>query len=388
MKITFYGLFLKRQGCYNSSISCLCVILKQFKVRCHLMPLQQPKIRAKIMEPKMSIPDAARFLNITSQAVLKKMKNNKLERQKVNNRVYFGHSTSNKLFNLSVSPSVIATQIVKGGTGKSTITMAIAIRANLYGLKVLCIDLDQQANLSILFGITDVENYHVMYDVIKSKGKLKIERNLIEISTGLHLFPSKLENAALDDMILIQGLGVDRVYKDIIIPLKDYYDLILIDCPPALGRSVAAAAHAADKIISPVIPDKLCLTGLRLLHNLLEEIKESKYGRKIPYEIVYNRFDGRTNLSKEVLSSLLTSDIYKERLNPNYIRQCQEFSNSAAKKNSIYDSLITSSAQEDIDSLTRNLLGLEDIKNNSFDDENQKRLIISVSSDELKPDGV
>jgi chromosome partitioning protein len=352
------------------------------------MPLQQHKIRAKIMEPKMSIPDAARFLNITSQAVLKKMKNNKLERQKVNNRVYFGHSTSNKLFNLSVSPSVIATQIVKGGTGKSTITMAIAIRANLYGLKVLCIDLDQQANLSILFGITDVENYHVMYDVIKSKGKLKIERNLIEISTGLHLFPSKLENAALDDMILIQGLGVDRVYKDIIIPLKDYYDLILIDCPPALGRSVAAAAHAADKIISPVIPDKLCLTGLRLLHNLLEEIKESKYGRKIPYEIVYNRFDGRTNLSKEVLSSLLTSDIYKERLNPNYIRQCQEFSNSAAKKNSIYDSLITSSAQEDIDSLTRNLLGLEDIKNNSFDDENQKRLIISVSSDELKPDGV
>ena len=336
----------------------------------------------------MTISDAAHFLNITSQAILKKIKKNNLQRQKINNRVYFGHLTSKKLFNLSVYPSIIATQIVKGGTGKSTITMAIATRANLYGLKVLCIDLDQQANLSILFGVSDVENYHVMYDVVKSKGKLKIENNLIEISTGLHLFPSKLENAALDDTILIQGLGIDRVYKDIITPLKDYYDLILIDCPPALGRSVAAAAHAADKIISPVTPDKLCLTGLKLLHNLLEEIKESKYGKKIPYEIVYNRFDGRTTLSKEVLSSLLTNDIYKGKLNPNYIRQCQEFSNSAAKKTSIYDSLITSSAQEDIDALTKNLLGLEDSKNNLAYDENQKRSIISVSSNELRTDGI
>ena len=332
------------------------------------------------MEPKMTVPNAAQFLNVTSQAILKKLKNKKLERKKINNRVYFGYLTAKQLFNLTISPSIIATQIVKGGTGKSTITMAIAIRANLYGLKVLCIDLDQQANLSILFGINDVENYHVMYDIIKSTGKIKIENNLIEISTGLHLFPSKLENAALDDTILIQGLGIDRVYKDIITPLKGYYDLILIDCPPALGRSVAAAAHAADKIISPVTPDKLCLTGLRLLHNLLEEIKESKYGKKIPYEIVYNRFDGRTSLSKEVLSSLLTNNTYKEKLNPNYIRQCQEFSNSAAKRTSIYDSLITSSAQEDIDALTKNLLGLENIKINSPYDENQKRLIISASS--------
>src|SRR4029077_8382561 len=112
--------------------------------------------------------------------------------------------------------------------------------------------------------------------------------------------------------------------------LKSYYDLILIDCPPALGRSVVAAANAADKIIAPVIPDRLCLTGLKLLDNMLSDIKESKYGRNIPYEIVYNRFDSRTSLSKDVLSYLLTHKTYKNKLNENYIRQSQEFPNSSA----------------------------------------------------------
>jgi chromosome partitioning protein len=310
------------------------------------------------MEPKMTVLDAAQFLNMTSQGIIKRMKSQNLDFKKIQNRVYFGYSTAKQIFNIKIAPTVIATQIVKGGTGKSSLTMNLAIRANLYGLKVLCIDLDQQANLSILFGVNDSEYLPVMHDVIKSDGKLKIENNLIEIFEGLHLFPSKLENAALDDAILINGLGVDRAYKDIIDPLKSYYDVIFIDCPPALGRSVVAAAYAADKIIAPVTPDKLCVTGLRMLHNLLLEIKESKYGRSIPYEIIYNKFDNRTSLSKDILTSLLTNETYKEKLNENYIRQSQEFPNSTAKKTSIYDTFKTTTAKEDIDAVIRSLLNL------------------------------
>lgn len=328
------------------------------------------------MEPKMTVPDAADFLNITSQAVVKKLKSKDLPFNKVQNRIYFGHSTARDIFNISIKPTIIATQIVKGGTGKSNLTMNLAVRANLYGLKVLCIDLDQQANLTELFGFDAVEDHPVMLDIVESDGKVKIENNLIEVTDGLHLFPSRLDNAALDDTILLKGLGIDRVYKDLLDPLRSYYDVIFIDCPPALGRSVAAAAHASDKIIAPVVPDRLCLTGLRLLDETLEEISNSKYGRTIPYEIVYNKFDSRTSLSKEVLSNLLTSQRYKDKINLNYIRQSQEFPNAAASKSSLFDTFKQTPAKEDVDLLLQNLLNLK--QDSQSDPELQKISVVSI----------
>jgi chromosome partitioning protein len=333
------------------------------------------------MEPKMTVPEAAEFLGVTSQAIVKKLRTKKLSFKKTQHRLYFGYETSKKIFGLKISPKIYAIQIVKGGTGKSTLTMNLAVRANLYGLKVLCIDLDQQANLTVLFGYNNVENCIVMYDILQSGGKLRLEENLIEITAGLHLFPSRLENAALDDEILVNGLGIDRVYRDLIEPLKAYYDLILIDCPPALGRSVAAAAHASDKIITPVIPDTLCITGLNLLEKMLTDIQNSKYGRKIPYEIIYNRFDNRTFLSKDILSYLLTHDNYKNRLNENYIRQSQDFPNAAAMKSSVFDSLKPSNSKDDIDLLIKSLLSFPSIEKEQPMLQNPP--IVSITTDKV-----
>lgn len=314
------------------------------------------------MIPKMTITDAASFLSMTTQGVMKKIKNSKLPYFKTQNRVYFGHETSKQLFQISISPKILAFQIVKGGTGKSNLSLNFAIRANLYGLKVLCIDLDQQANLTTLFNV-DAPSLDIMYDIICSEGKSLIEDNIVEISDGLHLFPSGLENAALDDEILRRGLGIDRAYKDLFEPLKKHYDLIVIDCPPALGRSVGAAAYAADEVIAPVIPDKLCLRGLNLLENSLKELEEKKYGRKIPYKIIFNKFDNRTNLSKEILAGLFNNENYKDKLNDTYIRISQDIPNACSNKVSLYDSLKTSPVKEDIDHLTRDLLGINLVKN-------------------------
>jgi chromosome partitioning protein len=328
------------------------------------------------MIPKMTITDASQFLDITPQGVMKKIKNLKLPYCKSQNRIYFGYETSKELFNISIKPKILAFQIVKGGTGKSNISLNFAIRANLYGLKVLCIDLDQQANLTTLFDI-DAQGLTIMHDIILSNGKKKIEDNLVKISEGLHLFPSSLENAALDDEILVRGLGIDRVYKDIFEPLREYYDLIIIDCPPALGRSVGAAACAADEVIAPVIPDKLCLRGLQLLEDSLKELEEKKYGRKVPFKIVFNKFDSRTNLSKEILAGLFNNKNYKDKLNDTYIRTSQDIPNACANKVSLFDSLKPSFIKEDIDLLTRDLLGIN-IKNKTTKQINKKVSVISA----------
>jgi chromosome partitioning protein len=306
------------------------------------------------MEPKMLTGDAAGFLKITNQAILKKIKTKQLPYSKTGKNVFFGYGAAKEIFNFTFTSKVIAFQIVKGGVGKTAISHALAARASLYGAKVLCIDLDQQANLTKHFGINS-NNLPVMIDVIK--GNAKIENSLVEITDGIHLFPSRIDNAILDDHIMIESLRLDKVYKEHIDNLRDYYDLILIDCPPALGRSVAAAALASDCIFAPVTPDAQCLTGLDLLYDGLKSIKK-KYSRLVPLKILMNKFDGRTVLSREILAKLLDHSIYRDCLLNTYIRQNQEFANFCAASISIFDSIKPSTAKEDIDFLTQETLDL------------------------------
>ncbi len=314
-----------------------------------------------MISPKISTSDISLFFNVTNQAILKKSKLKQLKQEKTGNKVYFTHSSSKNLFELNFDKKVFSLQIVKGGVGKTALTLSIAARASLYGAKVLCIDIDQQANLTNHFGIKSDE-LPVMIDVLK--GNIKFEKTIVNVTDGIHLVPSRIDNAILDDHIMVESLRLDQVYKTHIDKVKDFYDLILIDCPPSLGRSVASAALAADYVIAPVTPDAQCLSGLKLLQNGLSSIKE-KYGRSVPMKIIFNKFDGRTMLSRNMISRLLENEFYRESLFNTYIRQNQDFANSCANCESIFDSIKPSSAKEDIDFLTKEILDILPAEDNA-----------------------
>lgn len=302
----------------------------------------------------MTVQEAAEILGITGQAILKKIKQRSLPHKKSQNRVFFGHETAKEIFKFQFPNKIVAVQVVKGGTGKTALTQAIAIRASLYGAKVLCVDLDQQANLTQSLGVNaDELNSAVMINVVR--GETEMSKGIIEINAGLHLFPSRINNATLEDVLMIESLPIDRVYKDHLDPLRNIYDLIIIDCPPALGRSVAAAALASDFVIAPIIPERSSLTGLEITFNALKEASK-KYKRKINVKIVQNKFDVRTILSHETLTYLIEHQDYKHCLFRTYVRQNQEFPNTFYKHTSIFDSIRPSTAKEDIDLLTREIL--------------------------------
>lgn len=309
------------------------------------------------MNPKMTAADASTFLNQTVQNIHRLLKTRQLEWNKSANRVYFGHSSAQKLFNLKFSPisKVISVQIVKGGPGKTSITKNIGIRAALYGAKVLLIDLDQQGNLTNDL-IPSADSTPIMIDLI-TDNELSINDAVVSIFDGLDLLPSRLENSALDNTLTLEHHPLDRVFKDRIDSLKEKYDLILIDCPPAISSSVAAAALASDLVICPVAPEKYCLDGLKMTHGELINL-EKKFKRHIPFRIIMNKFDNRTLLSSEILEVLHKSTVYGAKLYKTFVRASQEFSNSTAKKESIFDGLRISPAQEDIDALTREILDL------------------------------
>ena len=304
---------------------------------------------------KFTAIDAANFLGVSVQAIHKQLKTKNLAFEKTQNRVYFGHETAVSLFNLSFKKNILAFQIVKGGTGKTSLTHAIAVRSNLYGAKILCIDLDQQSNLTQAFQI-NAEERPVMVDVLKEN--INIKDTIINVSEGLDLIPSRIENAVLDNVIMLGRYPLDRVYRDKLNDLLQYYDLIIIDCPPALGQSVAAATLSSNVVIAPVTPEEFSLSGLKMSIQEILDI-ENNFATNIPFRIILNKFDTRTYLSHEILSTLIKHSNYSEKLFKTYIRTSQDFPNAIANGLSIFDNLKTSSAKEDIDLLTQEILGIQ-----------------------------
>ena len=309
------------------------------------------------MQPKMTAKDAAEFLNVSLQAVNKSLKTKELDFKKSANRIYFGHDTARSLFNLPVERKKIAFQIVKGGTGKTAITLNFALRASLYGLKVLAIDLDQQGNLTDLLGV-DGDEYACLIDSV-TDSRTRFKDLVISVAPGLHLVPSNLDNALLESTLTIKKIRLDKVISQKLKEVEDQYDVIVFDCPPALGSTNAAAALASDFVIAVVDPDRNALKGLKYTYEEIAKIGED-HDRKIPVHVALNKFDKRTSLSRDTLESLIKHKTFGPMFYKSYIGTSQQFPNVNAEGASIYDTIKDTTAKVDVDLLTREVLELED----------------------------
>jgi chromosome partitioning protein len=203
---------------------------------------------------------------------------------------------------------------------------------------------------------------------------MSIEEGIVPVYDGLDLLPSRIENALLDSNLMLKRLPLDRIYRDMIDPLKSKYDLILIDCPPALGSSVTAASLASDKIISPVTPSEFSLEGLEITSREIANI-EKTFKTLIPVCPILNEFDPRTSLSHDTMRFLLSHPTHSKNLIRTAIRRSQEFENVLTKGMSLFDSLASTTAKEDVDLLARELLKIGDfIKSNHLPSIDTSRL--------------
>jgi chromosome partitioning protein len=203
-----------------------------------------------------------------------------------------------------------------------------------------------------------------MVEIINNR--LSIKNSIVSVIPGLDIIPSRIENALLDSSLMLKRSPLDRVYKEMIQPLKSEYDLILIDCPPALGSSVTAATLASDLVISPVTPSEFSLSGLQITNSELINITEN-FKQDIPLKIVLNKFDTRTSLSHETMRFLIKEPTYSANLFQTAIRSSQEFENVLTRGESIFDSLMDSPAKEDIDLLTLEILNITSSSNEKLE---------------------
>ena len=184
----------------------------------------------------------------------------------------------------------------------------------------------------------------------------KAKEAIVSIKDGLDLIPSSLKNALLNQYMLAYGMREEKAIKSIVDQFKKKYDIIIIDCPPAIGPSVTAASHASDLIIAPLDPDDYAVDGMKLCLQEVKKLRE-EYELKLDFKILLNKYDARTILSSNIVTQLQENNIYNDHLFQTIISVSQEFPKSKMKKESIFDTTRQGKACKDIDSLAREIMG-------------------------------
>lgn len=304
--------------------------------------------------PKMSLTKAAELLNITLQGVHRQLKSKNLTCSKIGNKYYLTNKTAQQIFNLEFSKRIVACQIVKGGVGKTTTVQNIACCANTYGARVLQIDIDPQGNLSDAYNV-DPDNKPVLIDFIEEN--IPVSEGIIHLADGLDLIASRIENVILDNALINRRLPLHTFFSDLLNPISDNYDFIIIDCPPTMGQSVTAANLYADTILTPINPDKFSAKGLKILERECTFLQE-RYKKHIDLKIFLNKFSGNTLLSDKAINLIMSHPDMQERAMRTAVRLSQEIPNVTDANKNVFSCIKQSIAREDFDQLTRELLNI------------------------------
>jgi chromosome partitioning protein len=196
--------------------------------------------------------------------------------------------------------AVIALANQKGGVAKTTTTLNLAVALKEKGMKVLCVDLDPQGNLTMSQGLNPDEIDRSMYDVLVHK--LPIEQVIHEREIDLAVSSIDLAGA---ELALSSMIGRERALEKALVSVREKYDYILFDTPPSLGLLTINAFVASDGVIVPVQTEYLALRGLVQLENTLAMVRENLNPNVQIMGILPTMYDKRLLNSKEAVDILV-----------------------------------------------------------------------------------
>lgn len=210
---------------------------------------------------------------------------------------------------------VIAIANQKGGVGKTTTAINLSSCMAETGKKVLIIDLDPQGNTTSGLGIDKNNVENTVYELMLEECSIKEAIKKVDIDgvENLSIIPANVNLAGAE----IELLGIkdkEFILKNAVDYIADDYDYIFIDCPPSLNMLTVNAMTTADSVLVPIQCEYYALEGIsQLLHTI--DLVQSRLNSKLKINgVVFTMYDGRTNLSNDVVASVkdnLNTKIYK-----------------------------------------------------------------------------
>ena len=197
---------------------------------------------------------------------------------------------------------VIAIANQKGGVAKTTTTHNLGVALAAKGKRVLLIDLDSQASLTISVGLEPLEVKRTIVDVLRKDG-VPIRECIERISDRLHIVTSIIDLAPME-MELLSRASREKILDRALRPIRGEYDFILVDCPPQLSILTINALSCADGVIIPVKTDYLAYRGLTQLQDSIQEIQELINPELKVLGVIATLYEKRVGDDNEILAAL------------------------------------------------------------------------------------
>jgi chromosome partitioning protein len=198
---------------------------------------------------------------------------------------------------------ILAIASQKGGVSKTTTTLNLATALSLMGKRVLAVDLDPQGSLTICAGIKNPDSlthttYSLLNAALNDDELLDLSEYIISCEK-IDLIPCNISLSAFE---LNRGheIGAERALQTVIEPLRELYEIIIIDTPPSLGILTVNALTASGSVLIPVTPQLLSAIGLKMLIKTIQKVQKHINPTLVIDGVLMAMCDTRTNLYKDI----------------------------------------------------------------------------------------
>lgn len=215
----------------------------------------------------------------------------------------------------------------KGGVGKTTSAINIGAGLVELGKKVLLIDLDPQANLTLSLGIP--RQQYTIYEALRGESELVP----YTVREGFDVVTSTLDLSGAE-MELINEAGREFILRELFEPVVEEYDFIIIDCPPSLGLLTLNALTSSHQVIIPLQTQFLALQGLTKIKQIIDKVR-FRLNKKLHIGgVVATMYDSRKVLNRDVVNTI--QKYFGERVFKTLIRDNVSLAEAPAQRKDIF----------------------------------------------------
>jgi len=215
----------------------------------------------------------------------------------------------------------------KGGVGKTTSAINIGAGLVELGQKVLLIDLDPQANLTLSLGIP--RQKITIYESIRGESELVP----YTVKEGMDVITSSLDLSGAE-MELINEAGREYILRELFEPMVEKYDYIIIDCPPSLGLLTLNALTSSDYVYIPLQTEFLALQGLAKIKQIIDKVRFRLNKRLSIGGVIATMYDSRKVLNRDVVETI--HKYFGSKVFNTYIRDNVALAEAPAQRKDIF----------------------------------------------------